>query len=267
MQEISDDLAEALAEHMTQSLPSPSMNGQEKSFVTYTAPIIASEAPQITLLEAPSLLAASGTTGFRTWEAALFLGTYLTSLEGKDLVANQNIIEVGAGTGFLSILCSKHLNARRVLATDGSPEVIADLKANIALNSLSEAASIHANVLQWEHTLFNSVADCRDVDQFHLAIGADVTYDIKSIPALIATIRDLFELYPDIQVLIAATIRNKETFESFLLACSKNSFTFKSLNIRMTRNDEQIGYFVPTLTQIEIIRITKDQPASDPFQL
>ncbi len=38
-------------------------------------------------------------------------------------------------------------------------------------------------------------------------------------PALIATIRDLFELYPGIKFLISATVRNEETIVGFLRAC------------------------------------------------
>ena len=268
MQEISDDLSGALAGYMTEPLPSESATAQQKSFITYTAPVTIPKAPQITLLEAPSLLGSSGTTGFRTWEAALFLGAYLTSVDGRHLVANQNVIEVGAGTGFLSILCAKHLNAQYVLATDGSREVIAGLETNIALNSLDESSLIQTSVLQWGHTLINSVADCRGTGKvYDLAIGADVTYDVRSIPPLIATLRDLFELYPNLQVFIAATIRNKDTFESFLSACLKNSFTFRKLNFLTTPSNQQVGFFVSTSTQIEILCITREGPARDPFQL
>ena len=45
------------------------------------------------------------------------------------------------------------------------------------------------------------------------------TYDFKSMPALIATIRDLFELYPKLKVLISAAVRNEETLKCFLEAC------------------------------------------------
>ena len=45
------------------------------------------------------------------------------------------------------------------------------------------------------------------------------TYDFKSMPALVATIRDLFELYPRLKVLISVTVRNEETVKCFLDAC------------------------------------------------
>lgn len=47
------------------------------------------------------------------------------------------------------------------------------------------------------------------------------TYDFKSMPALVATIRDLFELYPRLKALISVTVRNEETVKCFLDACGK----------------------------------------------
>lgn len=160
---------------MAQPLPSVSAAAQQKGYVTYTAPSLDSNAAQVILLEAPSLLASSGTTGFRTWEAALFLGAYLTSEDGKTLVSGKHVIELGAGTGFLSVLCAKHLAAQYVLATDGSREVVTDLKTNLELNKLDESENIQTAVLQWGHALTNSPTDCRRVGRsYDLVIGADV---------------------------------------------------------------------------------------------
>ena len=85
------------------------------------------------------------------------------------------MIELGAGTGFLSILCAKHLDARHVLTTDGSREVVAELKANLELNNLEEGDLIKSAVLEWGHTLIGGPADCRGAESpYDLVIGADV---------------------------------------------------------------------------------------------
>ena len=160
---------------MSQPLPTAITAAQQKSYVTYTEPTLNQNAAQFTVLESPSLLASSGTTGFRTWEAALFLGTYLSSPEGRNFVAGKNVLELGAGTGFLSIFCAKHLGAQRVLATDGSQMVIDDLKANIQLNGLEGSELIQTAILQWGHTLIGGVADCREHRRsYDLVLGADV---------------------------------------------------------------------------------------------
>ena len=85
------------------------------------------------------------------------------------------MIELGAGTGFLSILCAKHLNARYVLTTDGSREVVTELKANLELNKLEEGELIKSAVLEWGHSLIGGPADCRGAGSpYDLVIGADV---------------------------------------------------------------------------------------------
>lgn len=160
---------------MTQSFTSESEAATQKSYITYSAPTLALCAPAVTLLEAGSLLASSGTTGFRTWEAALFLGNYLYSAEGQQLIGGKRVLELGAGTGFLSILCAKHLGVHHMLATDGSGEVVTDLQTNLSLNGLDSGKSILTANFLWGHTL---VAGVLDIDQesrsFDVVLGADV---------------------------------------------------------------------------------------------
>lgn len=142
-------------------------------YVTYTAPSFSLSAPTLTLCEGRSLLASGGDTGLRTWEAALLLGTYLYT-EGRELVHQKKILELGAGTGFLSILCAKHLGSFHVVATDGSPKCVNDIDANICLNGLEGDQGISSAVLQWGH-LGEKLLNSQDVNyQYDLILGADV---------------------------------------------------------------------------------------------
>jgi len=150
---------------------------QQKSYVTYTVPLDLRdpEAPMLRLLEARSVLASSGNTGVRTWEAALWLGTYLCSEEGRKLVSGKTVLELGAGTGFLSILCAKHLQARYVLATDGNGEVVDGLKSNIVVNGLERDRRIQAAMLPWANTLVDEDLKKNDGTlQYDLILGADI---------------------------------------------------------------------------------------------
>lgn len=143
-------------------------------YVTYTAPSFSLSAPTLTLCESRSLLASGGDTGLRTWEAALLLGTYLYT-EGRELVHRKTILELGAGTGFLSILCAKHLGSFHVVATDGSPKCVNDIDANICLNGLEgDLQGISSAVLQWGH-LGEELLHSQGVNyQYDLILGADV---------------------------------------------------------------------------------------------
>lgn len=168
-------MSNCLAGLLTNKIPLASEVEQRKCYLTYTAPLPAPSCKQLTLLEARSILASSGTTGFRTWESALCLGTYLSSPDGMDLIRGKTILELGAGTGFLSILCAKHLGARFVLATDGSAEVISDLDSNIFLNGLESTNLIVPGMLKWGHTLSDELLNGpEDNRTYDLVLGADV---------------------------------------------------------------------------------------------
>lgn len=152
----------------------------QKSFVTYSAPSPFHKdlALEVTLFESPSLLASTGTTGLRTWEAALHLGRYLCSPRGISCVKDRVIVELGAGTGYLSLLCAKHLGAKYVLATDGSNEVVSDMQNNMVINGLMQGNALEISQLHWGHSLHDSfLNNCESNISYQLVIGADVVSD------------------------------------------------------------------------------------------
>ena len=111
----------------------------------------ASTLTTISLLESRALISTSGHTGARTWEAALALGELLISPKTTTTVTTTNtplltlhgtsVLELGAGTGFLSILAAK-LGAEKVLATDGDWRVCSILRENIQENDVGQVVSV-----------------------------------------------------------------------------------------------------------------------------
>ncbi|KAI9788232.1 MAG: hypothetical protein M1835_002384 [Candelina submexicana] len=177
--EISDDLMSCLTTLLTTSLPPESSSATQKSHVVYTLPsnfgIIENSPSTITLLESRSLISGSGTTGLRTWEAALHLGTYLSSPSGREHIEGKNILELGAGTGLLSILCAKYLGAKLVLATDGDERVVDDLRTNISLNGLDHGRYLDTAVLKWGQALtFSDDANANQSHPYDVILGADI---------------------------------------------------------------------------------------------
>jgi protein-lysine N-methyltransferase EEF2KMT len=169
---------------------------QQKSYVTYSLPTLSSEVQlpprTVTTYESRGLLASSGTTGFRTWEAALHLGSYLVTDEGRGLIKNKNVLELGAGTGFVSLLCAKNLKARRVLATDGDVTVVEDIKTNIFMNGLADSGLIEGSVFKWGHALLDGSLSFHDeaVD-FDIVLGADIVRHLLPY-ALVNTANSIF---------------------------------------------------------------------------
>ncbi|CAK4032432.1 -lysine N-methyltransferase EEF2KMT [Lecanosticta acicola] len=261
--EISDDLMSRLSSLMSAELPAESTAVQQKSYVTFTclpSPAEGGEEfakePTITLLERRHLISGSLTTGFRTWEAALHLGSYFLSAAGQDLIRDNSILELGAGTGFLSILAAKHLHARHVTTTDGDEGVVEALRENLFLNGLDDGQRVNTSILRWGHGLKGTWVeeDCES-HPYDLVIGADITYEKTAISALVATLRFLFELRPNVKVLISGAVRNADTFETFRNACFRNEFQVIEQDFKPKPMREQTSLFCATAVPLKIVCI------------
>ncbi|ESZ94458.1 hypothetical protein SBOR_5176 [Sclerotinia borealis F-4128] len=291
-QGISDNLMNHLSTLLSTPIHSEATAAQQQSYVTYTlsslpplpstSPSTATQTPTITIHESASLLSGSGTTGRRTWEAALHLSAYISS--NPHLISNKRILELGCGTGFISILCAKYLSAKHVLATDGSPEVLSLMNTNLFINSMTDAitatpAQIATNKtstceLTWGHMLptgefetfpeFFSSNDPTSIPPSNngstsqtpldLIIAADVVYSPVIIPSLIATLEDLFELYPAAEVLISSTIRTAETYTMFVSMCAKKGWELEQVGFEVAERSEQTGPWYGGLGEgIEIV--------------
>ena len=157
-------------------MPNEADEVQRKSYVTYIFSVPPSIGafrpfPSLTMLESRAIISASGATGLRTWESALHLGNYLLS-RGQDLVRDKHVLELGAGTGFLSILCAKHLKARHVAATDGDEGIVNALRENIFVNGLEGDSRIESLVLRWATPL--SEVAFADESAIDVVVGADI---------------------------------------------------------------------------------------------
>jgi protein-lysine N-methyltransferase EEF2KMT len=169
--------------YVTYVLPSTPLGAGEQGLapdsVVSAAPV-ATAPPSITLFESHDVLASAGTTGRRTWETALHLGSVLLGSPWRERVAGATVLELGAGTGFLAILCARHLQAQFVLATDGNSQVVDDLQRNLDLNELQGKGLVQTAVLKWgQHGQMGELLDAnmagdgsrRDYD---LILGSDL---------------------------------------------------------------------------------------------
>jgi len=233
---------------------------QQKSYVTYTLSTLPStrdRVPTITLLEARNLVAASGTTGLRTWEAALHFSTYLP--QNPSLISGKSVLELGAGTGLLSILCAKYLRASHVLCTDGSESVVEALPTNLYLNGLEGSSVIRTGELIWGHALVGTEdAQWNSGRKIDVVLGADLTYDSAGFPALISTFNELIGLNPEVKILITATVRNERTFKRFVETCSKRGLVVKMMEWEVPHPGKQMGPFYDGAVPIRICDIRRE---------
>ncbi|OTB10190.1 hypothetical protein K445DRAFT_258061 [Daldinia sp. EC12] len=259
---VSDDLMSVLSSLLAYPLPSETTAAQQKSYVTYTLSLLDSHdnpphtSAQITLLESRNLISASGTTGLRTWEAALHLGQFLCT--NPSLIRGKRVLELGSGTGYLSILCARFLSSTLTIASDGSDEVVANLPENFFLNGLQDSKQVRAMDVKWGHALVGTEDQHWNGGMpIDVVLGADITYDKSVIPALVATLEELAGMFPHVTILIAATERNQETFTAFLNICEKRLFNVREVDFELLSRQNQRGPFYSDQVPIKICKIQK----------
>lgn len=184
---------------LTQPKPSAIEQARELGYIKYTAPGPATatfqhdpttkETRTIITSESRSLILSSGTTGFRTWEAALHLGTYLsTSPEAAETyIRGKRVLELGAGTGFLSLFCAKYLQPRGVVATDRETALVERIEDCTGRNCIRGGhgdGGLETGMWEWgsERGLQVSGGENESEREFDIALGADlVSMSIHSI--------------------------------------------------------------------------------------
>lgn len=163
---------------------------QKLGFVKYTAPAPAVTTETITATtiptetdprtvvtsESPSLILSSGTTGFRTWEAALHLATYLATDRdaAERFVRGKRVVELGAGTGLVALFLARFLEPSRVVATDREEGLVARLGEGALMNGI-RGGVLSSEVLVWGEEVPGVWFGSGGGDEFvDTAVGADL---------------------------------------------------------------------------------------------
>lgn len=213
----------------------------------------------ILINEAQNLLSKGNNVGLRTWEAALHLAWYLTT-KRPELVQDRNVLELGAGTGFLSLLCAGRLGASNVMATDGLGHVCESLQANVGLNvqhnTLCGRRAPQVRQLDWtDRPDIDQVLDAaREAgERYDLVVGADLTYDPDNLRPLAELLSLLKDTYPDVVILISAAIRSN-TFSQFNAICQDDlGLKLTELTCNIPQGLRNSGFFHSVATEIKIV--------------
>lgn len=173
----------------------------------------------VKVFETPKVISGAGTTGLRTWEAALFLLNFLNRVDCSIDMRGKRIVELGAGTGLVALALLKNYSRHRfsgLIVTDGNTSLLSNFKENMDLNTLDFKAEIRIDQLIWGSS-HNHISETEQISppflpKADIALGADVTYDALVVPLLCETI-STFLVQGTQLVLIAATIRNTDTIQ------------------------------------------------------
>ncbi|KAI5299929.1 hypothetical protein KEM56_002870 [Ascosphaera pollenicola] len=218
--EINDQIVSSWGELLSLPRRDPvELNATRPDYIRYTAPRSLDKHPRpyVITYEKKYMISEAGTTGFRTWEAALHLGTFLSTPAGKALVQGKNVIEIGCGVGFLSMYCLKCLDVQSITACDMEQGLIDNIDHCIEKNRL-DPRRITTRLWDWSDS-FNVQSKEGQRSTFDVAIGADLIYHPEIVPLLLRAIQTLFKHHGVKQFIISATLRNQATFETFLRGC------------------------------------------------
>ncbi|WBW73618.1 translation elongation factor EF2 methyltransferase Efm3 [Schizosaccharomyces osmophilus] len=185
----------------------------------------------VQVYESQNILLRAGTTGVRTWEAGMALAELLYQ---NPINPGTRVLELGAGTGLVSILCSKM--GASVLATDGDNKVCQGVEENAHLNE----CELSVQRLLW------------GVDPpvyADLVLASDVTYE-GDLRCLATTMNDLTVVNPRCKILLAATLRRRETIDNFLRLISN----FHVRVLTKKKYEKLLYYDSPPVVFYEIFR-------------
>ena len=134
--------------------------------------------PSVKVCQCPEGIYGHGST---VWDAALVLCAFLETPHGNEFIREAKCIELGAGTGIVSIAACL-LGAANSLATD-LDTCVPFIRQNIGLNPKAETCQ--AKALDW-----NCIADSHEIGegQFDWVLCADCVYDLDHVDSLTRTI-------------------------------------------------------------------------------
>ncbi|KAH8836063.1 putative methyltransferase-domain-containing protein [Flagelloscypha sp. PMI_526] len=133
----------------------------------------------VELNDAPLSSTDHTSVGLQSWGSCILLGRALCANPTSFGLVNDKplrILELGAGTGLLSIAAAKLLATSSspvyISATDYHPDVLTNLRRNIRTNFSSSDTVVHVEALDWERP--PTIAD--DKDKYDIILAADVIY-------------------------------------------------------------------------------------------
>ncbi|THH13500.1 hypothetical protein EW146_g6725 [Bondarzewia mesenterica] len=177
------DVAAALLSSFVTSEPEQALTR------TFSFPLYGSNTPvEVELNDAPLLSGDHTSVGLQSWASSVLLAermcanpdTFGLGPKSSRTSDHMRILELGAGTGLLSISAAKILQRQgscqdqtiTIVATDFHPDVLANLQCNLEINFPSSPRVIDVRRLDWEHPSFVAPLD----RHFDLVYAADVVY-------------------------------------------------------------------------------------------
>ncbi|KAI9344919.1 putative methyltransferase-domain-containing protein [Obelidium mucronatum] len=246
-----EDLLETYMEYLMMRAPS-----DEIAYRSYSMSIESDQSPLfITLAEAEQTIS-NGTTGLRTWPAALSLVSYLIS-EKRIGKSSLRTVELGCGVGLVGIACGLLGVASSVEFTDTDSVVLGTVARNCAINFTGTEVKTTVARLDWETISDSDLNSVVNSSAAELIVASDVAYDPVIVPPFVRVLT-AFLRRPTcdgngndrIEALVATTRRAESTFDLFLEQLKQNALNYDVLQVPNLNL-----YYFDEPGQIDLMRI------------
>ncbi|KAL6943151.1 hypothetical protein ACO0RG_002137 [Hanseniaspora osmophila] len=273
--------------------------------ITYIIPQMSALSPfcasnslvRIKIREIPYKISGNNTTGFRTWEAALYLLFFLYGENSPISALKQKnpdriplddgvkpifskplrVLELGSGTGICGLALFKFpmgLKIEEVTLSDGSQDIVENIiPRNYELNKELQGDDKLPKNLSIKQILWGKDDFLPKLKHsYDIIIGADVTYDARVIPLLVESIDYYLNFEKNSMCLISATIRNESTIktfeDSFVSIASESDTRFgflkvekisdtKTIDKDLLKTFQQKVWFRDMIAPISVYKITR----------
>ncbi|CAG4911450.1 unnamed protein product [Colias eurytheme] len=214
-------------------------NKQNKNDFCYRHYVIDNNLKNIVTMKETKNMVINGTTGMKTWEAALILADWIIS--HKDLFKNKKVLELGSGVGFTGICVAKLCEISSISLTDCHDDVINTINDNIQINFADANKICGNNSIIYEYDDkrigvtkldWNFVEDIKSIESPDIVIGADIVYDPSILKPLSNVLKILFEKNKHMEVYIACIIRNEDTLKEFFTVLESQNMSIEKLTVR-----------------------------------
>ncbi|XP_026724573.1 protein-lysine N-methyltransferase EEF2KMT-like isoform X2 [Trichoplusia ni] len=215
------------------------MNIINKDGFSYQHYLVENDINNIITIKETRNMVVNGTTGLKTWEAALMLSDW--ALAKQEIFSEKNVLELGSGVGFTGITIGKLCDIKSLMFTDCHDDVLKTICENVKINFpdfvqeetqdvtsyKSENKCLSIMKLDW-----NSVDNLPDNIVPDILIGADIVYDPSILVPLCNVIQTFCKRNSNLVVYIASVIRNEATFASFLKTLDDAQLQYERVEVK-----------------------------------
>jgi len=174
------------------------------------------DSEKVALWTQAKMVLQNGTTGLSAWPAAWALAEF--GAANAELFSGKRVLELGSGLGIGGLMHSALTRPSHITLTDVHSEVLSLLDKNAAALTAQIGCETQVKELDWCST--------QKVDNYDVVVGADLLYD----PAVFPDLVKLLTKFENSSVILAATIRNEETWGTFCRLCDESGLTRRDLN-------------------------------------